>query len=66
MAKEHEAGDLPTSRTLVKNPEAVAIDKISTILENLEPPRRRRVLAWVVDVYGGNVEETGIDPMKPA
>jgi hypothetical protein len=60
-----EAVEHATGRTLVKNPEAVAIDKIATILEPLGKAQRRRILAWANEVYG-NPEETGIDPFKPA
>lgn len=53
MAKApEETPEATQRRTLVRNPEAVAIDKISELLDGLEPRACGRVVAWVSDVYG--------------
>jgi hypothetical protein len=46
-AAEKERG--PTRK--VKHPEAVAIDRVSEIMEELPEPSRHRVLRWALDVY---------------
>lgn len=73
-AAEHAAAK-PAKRAApathkVKNSEAVAIDKIATILEGLTPAAVRRVLAWVNGAYAETVvlpePAARLDPFKPA
>lgn len=47
-----QPGQPKARRKLVGNPEAVAMQEIADHLEPLPLAGRRRVLAWVNDVYG--------------
>lgn len=40
-----------TKRTMVRNTEAVTMDKIASLLEGLDAEARKRVLTWVNAVY---------------
>jgi hypothetical protein len=40
------------SGTIVRDPEAVALNKVLALLSSLEPDARKRILAYANDKYG--------------
>jgi hypothetical protein len=54
MSNAEESTD--TKRTLVRNPVAVAIDKIDVILAGLSPREKKFILAWAMDSHGPTEE----------